>query len=124
MSQGTTNRRAVKRRRTGTPAELDFDAPTPRPLRAKMVKKSDIMRRLRQEFRGVRIKALDEHPGLGLLDFNAENVIVHAQHGIAVAADVLFRAYHLEKLAYYRNADIKFGVRSGKGRWWQSATSH
>jgi hypothetical protein len=104
--------------------ELNFDAPTPAALRAKMVRKADIMRRLRQEFRGVVMDTLNEYKGFRLLDFNAENVIVHAKHGRAVERRVVSRALRLEKLAYFRNADIKFGVRRGKGGWWQAQTSH
>jgi hypothetical protein len=99
----------------------DFDAPTPRGLRRKMVRKADIMRRLRQEFRGIVMDALNEYRGFRLLDFNADNLIVHAKHGRAVERRVLGRALSLEKLAYFRNADIKFGLRDRKGRWWQES---
>jgi hypothetical protein len=108
-----------------TPAiEFDFNTPTPRTRRAKFVKQSEVMERLRQEFQGVRMEILNEFTPSRLLNFDADFVIVHRRHGRAVERRVQRRARALERLALFRNADIKFGFRRGKGSWWQTATAH
>lgn len=108
-----------------TPAvEFDFNTPTPRALRAKFVKQSEIMARLRQEFSGVHMEILNEFKPSRLLNFDADFVFVNVRHGRAVERRVQRRARALERLALFRNADIKFGFRRGKGGWWQTATAH
>ena len=109
-----------------TPAvEFDFNTPTPRALRAKFVTQSEIMGRLRQEFKGVHMEIFNgEFKPSRLLNFDADFVFVHVRHGRAVERRVQRRARALERLAFFRNADIKFGFRRGKGGWWQTATAH
>jgi hypothetical protein len=108
-----------------TPAiEFDFNTPTPRARRAKFVKQSEIMERLRQEFSGVHMEILNEFKPSRLLNFDADFVLVNVRHGRAVERRVQRRARALERLALFRNADIKFGFRRGKGGWWQTATAH
>ena len=104
--------------------EFNFDAPTPAALRAKFVKQSEIMQRLRQEFQGIRMEILNEFKPSRLLNFDADFVFVHVRHGRAVERRVQRRARALERLALFRNADIKFGLCRAKGEWWQTAVAH
>jgi hypothetical protein len=112
-------------KQTATPAiEFDFNTPTPRARRAKFVNQSEIMARLRQEFQGVHMEILNEFKPSRLLNFDADFVFVNVRHGRAVERSVQRRARALGRLALFRNADIKFGFRRGKGGWWQTVTAH
>src|SRR5947209_174636 len=99
--------------------ELDFDTPTPAYLKRRMVDWKDVIRRLMREFPQAELSMAFPFTPLCLLDFDAAAVITEPQF----ERRVYRRARQLERLAYFRNADIKFGFRDGKGRWWKPAAS-
>jgi hypothetical protein len=94
----------------------DFNTPTPHGLRRKMVNWRDVVLRLMREFPRADVRAvrrLNPPDRRSLLDLPP----------VAAAAefedDVLSRKRELERMAFFRNADIKFGLRRGKGLWWR-----
>jgi hypothetical protein len=101
------------------PTDLNFDTPTPARLRRKMVDWRDVMLRLMSEFPKAELSIVVPFIPFDLLNFRASAVSTEPPFERAVYR----RARQLEQRAYFRNADIKFGLRDGKGRWWQDAAA-
>jgi hypothetical protein len=109
--------RDTNRRRSNGP---DFDTPTPRGLRRKMVKWQDVVLRLMREFPKAEVRAvrrLSPPNRRALLDLPPITAASEFED------EVISRKRQLERLAFFHNADVKFGRTRGNVRWWNPAAA-